>query len=116
MSATQHAVTLAFYGGSPYARLTCHAPAEALCHASWTCDCERWESDGVQDGLPYHENGGADGRAVRHYGTFDPTACNLRNWFDDNEELLHGEVTFPIRAEWDGDYYTFRPVTPKEDR
>lgn len=35
-----------------------------------------------------------------------PTECWIKSWFDNvaEDELLHGRVEVPIRAEWDGDH------------
>jgi hypothetical protein len=34
-----------------------------------------------------------------------PTECWIKTWFDNltADELLHGSIEVPIRAEWDGD-------------
>ena len=88
--------------------LICKAPADALCHAVWTCDCESWHSQGVEDGAPWHSTGDYSERLdERHVGTFDPEFCNLKEWAANSDECLRGKVTVPVVPEWDFDFVTF---------
>lgn len=116
-----HTVTAEWdrHGGVSY-RFTCTAPAEALCHSVYgaDCACEEWREGGVEDGKPYHvvEEWDYEARTVtevRHWGTFNRTECNLRDWFENTDEaLVGGSVTFPVEDEWQGDYYAFTAVAP----
>jgi hypothetical protein len=46
-----------------------------------------------------------------------PTECWIKTWFDNvsADELLHGSIEVPIRAEWDGDHMVahIEPETTK---
>jgi hypothetical protein len=93
---------------------TCHAPADALCRASWDCTCEEWIGLVVEDGVPWHD-AGTDVEVGRHRGRFDGGGCNLRDWYDEcrGADLLTGEVTFPVLEEWERDgHYTFKVQAP----
>lgn len=91
--------------------LICKAPADAMCHAVYTCGCESWFEGGVEDGKPWHAPGDySEPEYGRHVGVFDPTECNLRDWAENSDECLRGTVTLPVTAEWEGDYYTFHAV------
>ncbi|WP_353707632.1 hypothetical protein ABRQ22_17375 [Cellulosimicrobium sp. ES-005] len=101
-----HTVTARFEDGrhvEALSTMTCTAPADALCHAVWDCDCEAWDLPRVEDGRPVHMSmyGG------EHTGQLDPEFCNLREWFDNSDETLNGEITFPVTPEWTGDGYLF---------
>lgn len=107
-----HTVTARFEDGhfvEALATMTCTAPADALCHAVWNCDCDSWCTQGVNsEGLPFHES--EDDYGPDHVGRFDPEFCNLREWFDGSDETLNGEITFPVTPEWTGDGYRFSAV------
>lgn len=100
--------------GAAY-RFHCAAPPESLCHAVYDCHCEGWIDAGIESGRPWHtiaeyDEDATDGdRDVRHLGVLKPDECGLRDWFENTDDPLHGAVTFPVRAEWEGDYYTFHP-------
>lgn len=122
MSANQHhTVTLTFDGGYiPTTTWTCTAPPDALCHAVWDCDCESWVHAGVTDeGVPWHSWEDVEDPLTptteRHTGTFGDE-CALGTWWDASgeplTEVLHGSITFPVRAAFENDYYTFEPVGP----
>lgn len=111
----EHEVTIEADGGL-YATLKCNAPADALCHARWTCECETLSAVEVLDGVPRHAyvDEGSGIVDAWHEGTFDLGHCELRVWFDecgDVESMYGGSVTVPVTAEWDGDGYTFSIVT-----
>jgi hypothetical protein len=108
----EHLVTADWGTGEswPTLHLACKAPDDAICHAVWDCECEQWGEHGVDSTGPWHEHAAYDvDPAVRHYGRFDKTECNLVNWFDNSEEMMRGSISFPVAAEFDGDYYTFTP-------
>lgn len=103
----EHVAVLDFTDGYARASLRCHAAPDAMCHAEYDCDCERWFSEGVEDGLPWHDAGDySESKKVRHVGRF-VDRCGLSDWAENSEEWLYGEVTVPVRAEWQGDFYTF---------
>lgn len=102
-----HTVTLTFNGVAPTATFACHAPSTAICHAVWTCACEEWDEAGVTDGVPWHRVDDSDIEPHRHEGALDDRECNLRDWFENSDDPLHGHVTVPVTATWQGDHYTF---------
>jgi hypothetical protein len=55
MSAHTMTVTFARRGWSPRYSVTCNEPPEALCRASWGCDCEYYAAHGVDERGPWHE-------------------------------------------------------------
>lgn len=94
----------------------CDAGPESMCRAVWTCECEFWGQAGVMLGRPWHaiDDGDEDlvlGIPVRHIGRFETDECNLRDWFENSDEALHGSVTFPVEASWDGDSCTFEATS-----
>ena len=106
--AGEHPVTVEWDGGLVTYRMACNAPADALCHAVYECDCESYYSPGVIGDHPAHltEAGHV------HQGKFDAAFCNLREWFDvEPVEVLHGSLTFPVVASWNGDGYEFEVAT-----
>jgi hypothetical protein len=115
MSAHTMTVTFARRGWSPRHSVTCNEPPEALCRASWGCDCEYYAAHGVDERGPWHElaNGymsDEDRQATtptRHYGR-PGGECNYVLWMDSSEyidELGSGEVTFPVSFTWGDDEY-----------
>jgi hypothetical protein len=88
---------------------TCHAPAFALCHAVYDCDCEGWTDDGITDGIPWHLVDDGD-EEHRHTGALDPQQCGLRDWFENSDEALRGRVTFPVTPDWRGDHVLFDAI------
>lgn len=110
MTTTDHTVTVTWEGGYPSYKFECSAPADALCRAQWTCDCESWAFAGVRDGIPWHSHVDADDplspSTERHTGKFGDE-CNLRDWFDNTDEPLEGSVTIPVHAIFEVDYYRF---------
>ena len=42
--------------GWPMLSMTCEEPPESMCHAVWTCECEGWSSDGIDNGEPWHHH------------------------------------------------------------
>jgi hypothetical protein len=116
VSTLTHFVTLDLEDWHPGDRpsLTCEAPADAMCHAVWTCQCEWWHGSGVSDeGKPWHSVGDLnEDDGERHYGTFDPTECNLRDWAENSDECLRGKVLLPVRAEFDYDAVLFHIAGP----
>ena len=109
---SEHTVTID-WGRDGWAtnRFECHAPADAMCHAVWSCDCEEFYDAGIRNGVPAHRPD-PDDPDRWHAGTFNAAACNLRDWFDNTDEPLRGEVTVPVRAEWQCGGYEFRPGAP----
>lgn len=107
MTTPDHSVTLDLDTGwvnAGQAVMTCHAPADALCHATYDCDCERLYRETVREGSPVHWT--ADD--TKHVGRFDPRYCRYRVWADNSDECFTGKVTVPVVPSWDGDCYTFR--------
>lgn len=98
------------YGGTTFT-FRCHAGPESECHAVYDCACEEWTHVGIEDGRPWHEayDREAD-KEVRHVGTFDPNECNLRDWFENTDDPMYGSLTFAVEAEYQGDFYLFRPA------
>lgn len=94
-----HRVVIEFDGGMPGLKLLhpeggCTAPIQCgLCAADLT-----------------------DPKAKRCYDCKDMAAegCWLEGWFDnlDYDELLHGKVTLPIDATWDGDHPVVTVLQP----
>jgi hypothetical protein len=95
-------------------RMTCTAPADAMCHAVWSCDCEWWCKDGIEDGQPWHAPGDfSEHEYERHIGKFDPKVCMFSDWAENSDECLRGVVTIPVTPEHDGDYVLFRAIPGK---
>ena len=111
-----HAVTIQWFGYGPDYSMTCKAPTAAPCHTDYGCSCESWGETGVEGGRPWHESYGGE----RHYGTYDPTTCGAREWFENSEdlaELIKGSTQFSVQPEWEGEWYEYRiietaPVDP----
>lgn len=109
MSDTRHhhaTVTWDVHG--PSSAMTCTAPPDALCHATYDCQCEEWVDAGVEDGRPWHADHDEADAECRHYGRFNPDECGLRDWYENSDEPLAGTLTFPVTPEWNGDGYTFQ--------
>ncbi|QCB93328.1 hypothetical protein [Cellulomonas shaoxiangyii] len=103
----EHTVTATWDGGGwPTYRFHCAAGPQSLCHAVYDCLCEEWDVDGVEGGRPWH----ALDDGPRHVGTFNSDVCNLRDWFENTDDPLHGELTFAVDADYQGDFYLFRPT------
>ena len=113
-----HAVTIQFdrFGYGPDYSMTCKAPTAAPCHIDYGCSCGAWGETGVEGGRPWHESYGGE----RHYGTYDPTTCGVRDSFENSEdlaELIKGSTQFSVQPEWEGEWYEYRiietaPVDP----
>lgn len=113
----KHTLTVDWTGGyGPTYRLNCNAPTTSDCHVVYDCACEEYSAYGRdhETNRPWHmvqvwsesENGGQT--TEYHYGRFDPDECVMQGWFDGiGDELLHGALTVPVRAEWDGGNYVF---------
>lgn len=84
-------------------RWECNAPDGASCHAVFDCDCEEIYGYGVENGLPWH----GDGSGETHVGRFDNDRCIYRDWYDNQEEDVHGTVRVDVTPVWEGDDYTF---------
>lgn len=86
----------------------CNAPDDAPCHAVWKCDCEAiydYESIG---GCPTHRHSPETGSGI-HVGTFDNNQCNLRDWFENQDESVSGQVRVHVSVgEHDSDYVLFK--------
>lgn len=95
--------------GWPMLSMTCEEPPESMCHAVWTCECEGWSSDGVDNGEPWHHHY-EDLPHVRHVGKFDRAVCNWGDWFDGSDETMRGAIVFRVEGKWVGDGMEFRPV------
>lgn len=95
-----------------YTTIICKEDPEAMCHASWNCDCESWDNYHVANGKPVHiiEDWDND-KQIEHIGYFDESSCIHQDWFD-TDELLEGSLEFPIRPEWQGDYFTYHILKP----
>jgi hypothetical protein len=107
----EHIVTVEFEEGyGQHVRMTCHAPADSMCHAEFDCECELWWNTGVEDGRPWHATDYDNPDAERHYGKFTPDFCNLREWFSNSDDPMSGSVSFPVEASFEGDYYSFKPT------
>ena len=107
----EHVVTIEFdwIGHQPDYSMTCKAPTAAPCHADYDCSCGMWSETGVEGGRPWHESYGGE----RHYGTYDPTTCGVRAWFessDDVAELIKGRAQFSVQPEWEGEWYEYRII------
>ncbi|SFK31786.1 hypothetical protein [Cellulomonas sp. KH9] len=110
MSAT-HTVTADFgRDGWPIYTFNCHAPAESPCHAVYDCGCDDgWADETVVDGVPSHRPM-YDDEGTRHAGHLNTQACNLRDWFENSDEVLRGAYTFPVTPDWQGDHVLFHAV------
>lgn len=109
-----HQVTIDWGSGTwaPTLTLRCDAPPDALCHAVYDCPCEEYTATGVHDGRPWHTSYETDDlTSERHYGRFEPDQCTLVDWFDAADEQMRGQVTLPVRAQWEGDFWTFHPTS-----
>lgn len=109
-----HTVTIKLdeLGCHPSYSMACTEPADALCHADWDCACEAFWEAGDEDGRPWHES--CYGNGEIHYGTYDPTRCNICDWFEGTEdahEVIHGQVKFDVAPEWEGEWYEYRVVS-----
>lgn len=106
-----HTVTLE-WDKDGYLRSTLNCPdaPESLCHAVYNCDCEEYGAEGVADGRPWHSPYAYDEAPslVRHRGVFDPAVCNLRDWFDNEDDpIVTSSITVPVKPVWTGDGYEF---------
>lgn len=112
--ATDHEVTINLdeFWPSSRVKFDCYAPPEAMCHAVFDCGCESWHEAGVDSGRPWHHHDEwpSSRQDTRHWGRFDPSECNLRDWAENSDEVLRGVLTFGVTGHWDGDCYTFTPV------
>lgn len=96
------------FDGRAYMNLICKAPNEALCHATYSCNCETWAKEWVEDGTPKHETDFEWGDNEVHTGEF-VNACNLEEWFSaDCGESLQGQILFPVSSTWEGDHVEFQ--------
>lgn len=114
MSAPDHFVRIDLERSFPGDRpdLICKAPADAMCHAVYTCGCESWCKQGIEDGKPWHVPGDySEPEYERHVGRFDPTECNLRDWAENSDECLKGESLIPVEPEFVDEYYLFHAVS-----
>lgn len=107
MTSTDHALTIEFDGfGGPSLTLTCTAPSDALCHATYDCGCESWHSGGVADGAPWHavaDDFDSDVVAAVHTGRF-VAECGYQDWLSaEGVDALSGKFTLPVRPEWERD-------------
>jgi len=103
----EHEVVIDFTDGYAVTTLRCNAPERALCHAEYECECESWFEDGVENGRPWHDAGDySELDKERHYGKF-VARCGMADWARNTDEWLMGEVTAPVRYDWQGDYYMF---------
>jgi len=110
MSAPNHFVTVDLEGWHPgdCPTLICKAPADAMCHAIWTCQCESWFKDGIENGQPWHAPGDySEIDDERHVGTLDPSQCIYIDWAGNSDECLRGVITIPVEPDHHGDYVTF---------
>lgn len=89
--------------------LECHAAPDAMCHAVFDCDCEGWHDFHVVNGVPHHYSTYDDGYTVRTHcaGRFDPGECHLREWHENSDEDVTGEVRVSVKADWCTDYVVF---------
>ena len=115
---SDHIVTVEFDQWGTTNTLRCTAPADALCRARYTCECEEWSEEGLIDGFPVHtvqrwDEATDEDVEDSHVGRFDPEYCNLREWFENTDEPLSGQSTFSVTAEWQGDHYSFHPAKEK---
>lgn len=105
----RHTVTVEFEPGyGQRTTLRCHADADALCHAVYDCQCVEWYGSGTEDGRPFHCAG--EDETERHYGRFEPYYCNIREWFENSDDPMGGDITFAVTATWAGDHYDFEPA------
>lgn len=103
---SEHEVIITAEDGCFTTRFVCNAPSTSMCHAVWTCDCETFYRSGIRHGMPAHQPD-YENPDRWHAGTFDPDFCNLRDWYEADDEGLSGEVTVPVEANFEGDYYAF---------
>ena len=108
---SEHVVTIEFdrFGYGPDYSMTCNAPTAAPCHADYDCSCELWGETGVKGGRPWHKSYGGE----RHYGTYGPATCGVRDWFENSEdaaELIKGSTQFAVQPEWEGEWYEYRII------
>ena len=85
--------------------LKCHETPDAPCHAIWECGCESFTGYSVVGGAPQHEGYALDvDDTVIHKGKFDPSYCNIEEWFDAiGTEMVHGTIRVPVTVELDID-------------
>lgn len=94
-------MTVDFSGGWVTYRPKCNEPPEALCRARWDCECEVWDSSGVNQQGPWHEiSGELFSPSVRHYGKPGGDCGFVASIEDIPDELGEGEVTFAIEEVW----------------
>ena len=92
--------------------LECHAAPDAMCHAVFDCECESYDGYHVVDGKPHHHSS-YDGieASGHHVGHFDPDQCNLRDWHENSDEDVAGEVRVYVKEEWSSDYVKFHATS-----
>lgn len=97
----------------------CRAADDAPCRAVWDCECESITDYSVIDGVPCHRNAYDD--QAFHAGRFDADRCNLRDWFEGQDECVEGEVRVDVTEHFRGDFYEFEATaatlitTPEAD-
>jgi hypothetical protein len=108
-------------GGIVSTQAHCNAADDAACRNMPECICEGWDLERDEKGWYHTVDGGfAVGQDMvnlihRHTQLVD---CNVCEWInaDDAIECLDPSVksfqvaSVPIRAEWDGAYYLWKPV------
>lgn len=103
---TEHYVECEFDGGT-YLRLICKAPAQSLCHTTYSCQCESWSGEWIEDGKPRHKAYVDYGEPEIHIGKFQED-CGLEEWFSaDCGESLEGKIVLPIKHVWADDHVEF---------
>lgn len=113
---SEHRATLDFDGGYVTQTLTCTAPPHSMCHAVFDCDCDEFYDSRVVDDHPVHVLRPDDYNEQIHTGRFSPSHCTVREWSENlQEEILHGQVTFDVRVEYQTDFLTLHPINERRD-
>ena len=114
-AAPEHAHRLVIEDG--FVMFECRAAEDAPCRAVYDCDCEEWVADGVDDGVPWHENEAFSSweRKVRHFGRFDPRECNAGDWIEGDPigcqaRGTDGQVVIPVEVSWTGHGVEWKPA------
>ena len=115
-----HSVTIAFEPTFmlPGLSFNCNEPPEAICRAVFDCECEAYYGSGVDEQGPWHEvddydSDGPDPK-TRHYGK-PGGECGQLLFITESgcpDEMGDGEVTVPVRLQWEGDDYSWHIDPP----
>lgn len=129
---SDHSVDFIYEYDSVRAKLVCHAPADAACRSTPSCDCESFSGPERDEQGWYHEaiefiegdeNTPDVERDVEHRHTQDPPGreCSYQVWINADSPMECGpegkiELTsLPVDMTWEGDFYSWAPHDDDKD-